>query len=186
MPRAGLDRATVISAAAGVADERGYGALTMALVAERLGVRTPSLYKHVAGLAELQQGLAARATVELGDNLRDEMQGYAGRDALAVAARVMRAYVIEHPGRYAATIGADPGEELTAASRRVLGSLAAALRGYRIDPADQTHALRTLRSALHGFATLQQANGFQWNTEADESFTWMIDFLDHGLRAHLR
>lgn len=46
MPRAGLNRATVTAAAAEVADGRGLGRLTMGLVAERLGVRTPSLYKH--------------------------------------------------------------------------------------------------------------------------------------------
>jgi hypothetical protein len=57
------------------------------------------------------------------------------------------------------------------------------LRGYRIDPAAQTHALRTLRSALHGFATLQASNGFQWDTDTDESFEWLIDFLDRGLRS---
>ncbi|RSM73182.1 TetR family transcriptional regulator [Actinoplanes sp. ATCC 53533] len=181
MPRAGLDRATVIAAAAEVADERGFGGLTMGLVAERLGVRTPSLYKHVDSLAELHLGLAALAMTELGDALRDATQGYAGRDALAAAARAMRSYLTTHPGRYAATVGvADP--ELDAAGARVIGSLAAVLRGYRIDPAEQTHALRTLRSTLHGFATLQAAHGFQWDADTDQSFEWLIDFLDRGLR----
>ena len=181
MPRAGLDRAIVIAAAAEVADERGFGQLTMSLVAERLGVRTPSLYKHVDSLAELHHGLAALAMTELGDALRGATQGYAGRDALAAAARAMRSYLTSHPGRYAATVGVtDP--ELDAAGARVLESFAAVLRGYRIDPAKQTHALRTLRSTLHGFATLQAAHGFQWDADTDESFEWLIDFLDRGLR----
>ncbi|WP_433392484.1 TetR/AcrR family transcriptional regulator [Micromonospora sp. KLBMP9576] len=182
MPRAGLDRATVISAAAAVADERGFAALSMALVAERLGVRTPSLYKHVDGLAELRQGIARLAMTELGDALRDAMQGIAGRDALAAAARVFRCYVTQRPGRYAATVGAASDAGFEAAGERVIASLSAVLRGYRIAPAEQTHALRTLRSALHGFATLQQANGFQWQEDADESFAWMVDLLDRGLR----
>jgi len=54
------------------------------------------------------------------------------------------------------------------------------LRGYRIDPADRTHALRTLRSALHGFATLQASNGFQWDTHADESFALAYRFPGPG------
>ncbi|WP_083972483.1 TetR/AcrR family transcriptional regulator [Actinoplanes awajinensis] len=182
MPRAGLDRATVIAAAAAVADERGFGQLTMGLVAERLGVRTPSLYKHVDSLAALQQGLAALAMNELSDALRDATQGYAGRDALAAAARAMRSYVVGHPGRYAATVGVTSDPEVDAAGARGIASLAAVLRGYAIDPADQTHALRTLRSTLHGFATLQGANGFQWNADTDQSFEWLIDFLDRGLR----
>jgi hypothetical protein len=45
------------------------------------------------------------------------------------------------------------------------------------------HALRMLRSLSHGFATLQAANGFQWSTDIDESFEWLIAFADQGLRA---
>ncbi|WP_326554225.1 TetR-like C-terminal domain-containing protein [Micromonospora sp. NBC_01813] len=172
----------MIATAAAAADERGFASLTMALVAERLGVRTPSLYKHVDGLAELQQGIAALAATELGDALRDAMQGVAGREALTAAARVIRSYASNHPGRYAATTGAALDAEFEASSTRVLESLSAALRGYRIDPAEQTHALRTLRSALHGFATIEQSNGFQLAADVDESFAWMIDFLDRGLR----
>ena len=44
------------------------------------------------------------ALTELGDALRDALKGRAGRDALSAAARTIRAFVIEHPGRYAATI----------------------------------------------------------------------------------
>lgn len=36
---------------------------------------------------------------------------------------------------------------------------------------------------LHGFATLEAAGGFQMNTDIDDSFAWMITFVDRGLRA---
>ncbi|MDG4766648.1 WHG domain-containing protein [Solwaraspora sp. WMMD406] len=182
MPRAGLDRVTVIATGAMVADEQGFAALTMAVVAQRLGVRTPSLYKHVDSLAELQQGIAALAMTELDDALRDALQGVAGRDALTAAARVIRSYVTEHPGRYAATVGAARDADFGASSARALESLSAVLRGYPVAPAERIHALRTLRSALHGFATLEQSKGFQLTADIDESFEWMVDFLDRGLR----
>jgi WHG domain-containing protein len=40
-----------------------------------------------------------------------------------------------------------------------------------------------LRSMLHGFATVEAAGGFQMDADVDDSFTWMIDFIDRGLRA---
>jgi hypothetical protein len=98
----------------------------------------------------------------------------------------MRTFVVEHPGRYAATTGAvptGPDDPLSVAANRVLGSLAAVLRGYPIAPEDFDHALRTLRSLIHGFATLQAGNGFQWNVDTDQSFEWLIEFTDRGLRA---
>lgn len=63
-----------------------------------------------------------------------------------------------------------------------MDSWAAMLHGYRIDPAQQTHALRMLRSLLHGFTTLEIAGSFQLGTDLGDSFDWMIDFVDQSLR----
>lgn len=189
MPRAGLDPAIVTKAAAALADEVGLAHLSMSLVAERLGVRGPSLYKHVDGLTNLTHRIAVLAATELGDELRDAMQGRAGGDALAAAAQTIRAYVEQHPGRYAATVGvrtADPDDPLTIALERMLASFAAVLRGYRLGPGDEIHALRMLRSVLHGFATLEASDGFQLSTDVDASFTWLVEFLDRGLRGSSR
>lgn len=186
MPRAGLDPATVTAAAADLADEINPLPLTMSIVAERLGVKAPSLYKHVDGLADLTHRIAILGATELGDTIRDDVQGRSGSDALAAAAHAIRAFVKEHPGRYAATVGitsTGPEDPLNPALDRVLGSLGAVLHGYGIDPADEVHAIRMLRSMLHGFATLETANGFQINTDIDESFAWMLAFIDRGLRA---
>jgi AcrR family transcriptional regulator len=186
MPRAGLVAATVTEAAADLADEISPAQLNMSVVAERLGVKTPSLYKHVDGLADLTHRIAVLGANELGDSLRDAMQGLAGGDALLAAAQAVRAYVKEHPGRYAATVGATPSgpdDPLAAAMQRPLDSFAAVLRGYRLDPEQQIHAIRMLRSMLHGFATLETSNGFQMSTDIDESFAWLVTFIDRGLRA---
>jgi AcrR family transcriptional regulator len=175
----------VVAAGAAIADEVGLAGLSMGLVAERLGVRTPSLYKHIDGLADLQRRIALLAMTEAGDAIRDAMQGLAGPAALDALARALRDFVLAHPGRYAATVGeksGGPDDPLTIAGDRVIGSMSAVLRGYEIKPADMDHALRTLRSLLHGFATLQVANGFQWNADTEESFTWLIAFADRGLR----
>ncbi|WP_308120851.1 TetR/AcrR family transcriptional regulator [Paractinoplanes bogorensis] len=184
MPRAGLDPAAVTLAAAGLADEVGLANVTMGALAERLGVRAPSLYKHIDSQADLNRRIALLVAEELGDQLRSALQGRSGRDALAAAAHTMRNYIIEHPGRYAATVRlavTGPDDPLAIAGGRVLESLAAVLIGYDIDPADTVHALRLLRSLFHGFATIQAAGGFEMDTDVDESFNWIVDFIDRGL-----
>lgn len=186
MPRAGLARDDVIAGAAALSDEVGYQALTMGLLAQRLGVRPPSLYKHVESLAEVQHGIATLAMTELGERIRDVLQGRAGLDALGALLTATRAYVTEHPGRYAATVGAGftgPDDPLLAASTRVIGSIAAVLRGYGVGEGEMDHAIRTIRCTLHGFASLQASGGFQWTGDPEESFGWMIGFIDRGLRA---
>jgi len=158
----------------------------MGLLAERLGVRTPSLYKHVDNIADLTHRIGVLAMGELADAIGDAIQGRSGTDALVAAARAMRSFVNEHPGRYAAGNAArptGPDDPLLPAARRVLDSLAAALRGYALDPDDQIHALRMLRSMLHGFATLEESGGFMIDTSIDDSFDWMVSLVDQGLRA---
>ncbi len=186
MPRAGLDPAAVVAAAAALADEVGPANLTMGLLAERLGVRTPSLYKHVTSQEDLNRRIAALALNEAADVVGAATQGYAGRDALAAAAHAFRRFVVSHPGRYAATLGVEPtasDDPLAVSARRGLDSFVSVLRGYEIPASDRDHALRMLRSLFHGFATLQAANGFQWSADVDESFDWLISFADRGLRA---
>lgn len=186
MPRAGLSAAAVTEAGAALADEIGFPQLSMGLVAERLGVRTPSLYKHVVSQAELSHRIGVLAMDELADTLRDALQGRSGRDALVAGAHAMRAYVREHPGRYAAGNAAratGPDDPLRPATRRVLASWTAMVHGYGLDPREEIHALRLLRSVLDGFSTFEASGGFQIDTSVDESFTWVLGFLDRGLRA---
>lgn len=169
-----------------LADEIGFDRLSMGLLAERLGVKTPSLYKHVDSFADLAHRIAVLALTELGNTIRDVTQGRAGSDALAAAAQAMRMYVKDHPGRYAAGNGArptGPDDPLIPASDRLLGSLSAVLRGYQLDPSQEIHALRMLRSMLQGFATLEVTGGFQIDTDVDNSFTWMVNLIDHGLQS---
>ena len=187
MPRSGLAPASVTAAGAVLADEIGFDRLSMGVLAERLGVKTPSLYKHVDSLADLAHRIAVVAATELGDAIRDATQGRSGSDALAAAAATIRTYARDHPGRYEAANGAresGPEDPLVAARARLLDSFAAALLGYRLDPGQQIHALRMLRSVLHGFVTLDAAGAFQLDTDVDDSFAWMVDFIDHGLRTH--
>lgn len=186
MPRTGLSSEDVIAAAAALADEAGFRELTMGLLAERLGIRTPSLYKHVSDLADLRHRVATLAMTELGEAVRDALQGKSGLDALDALLTTVRGYVTAHPGRYTATIGArftGPDDPLFAAGRRLLGSIAAVLRGYGISEAEMNHAIRTLRSTIHGYAALQAADGFQWSGDPGKTFDWMIRFIDGGLRA---
>ena len=186
MPRTGLSSEEMVAAAAALADEAGFGELTMGLLAERLGIRTPSLYKHVADLADLRHRVATLAMTELGEAVRDALQGRSGADALDALLTTARDYVTAHPGRYTATVGArftGPDDPLLAAASRLIGSIAAVLRGYGISDAEMDHAVRTIRCTIHGYAVLQAADGFQWSGDPGKTFDWMTRFIDGGLRA---
>jgi AcrR family transcriptional regulator len=182
----GLNTGEVVAAGATLADEIGFSAVSLAVLADRLGVRPPALYKHIDGLADLQHRIAALAMTEFGEDLREALQGKSGSDALAALFTTMRSYVEQHPGRYSATTGAvfrGADDPLLMAGLRVINSIRAVLAGYGIAPGEMDHAIRAVRCIIHGFAVLQAANGFQWGNDPEDSFAWMIRFVDAGLRA---
>ena len=54
-------------------------------------------------------------------------------------------------------------------------------RLFGVSDQEMNHAIRTVRCTLHGFAMLEASRGFQWDADPDESFQWMISFIDRGL-----
>jgi AcrR family transcriptional regulator len=173
----------VVAEAAAVADELGYDKLTLAVIAERLGVRLPSLYKHVASLDALRKELAALATRELAEALTAAAVGRAGSEALRAVADAYREYGRAHPGRYAATVRApgpaDAGHQ--AGTEAVLRVVFAVMAGYRITGDDAVDATRALRAGLHGFLTLESAGGFGLPRDIDRSYERFVAAFDTAL-----
>ncbi len=180
MPRVGLTQERVVDEAAALADEVGYDGLTLARLAQRCGVRVPSLYKHVDGLGALRGLVAVRAVRELGDDLRSAAVGRARTDALSAVAAGYRAYARRYPGRYAATLRAPSSDDeaLAVAGAAVLDVAFAVLAGYGIEGDDAVDATRVLRSALHGFVSLEGAGGFGMPHDVDRSFARLLAGLD--------
>jgi AcrR family transcriptional regulator len=185
MPRAGLSTRRVIDEAATLADEVGLTNLTLAAVADRLGVRLPSLYKHVAGMPALQRELTIRAKVEMTRVFARATVGKSRGQALRALASAYRDWARQHPGLYAAGVRAprddDPeDQEASAAAADVVFD---ALAGYELDDVTAVDAVRTLRAALHGFIDLEAAGAFGLDRPPDQSLAWMLDTLDNSLAA---
>jgi AcrR family transcriptional regulator len=73
--RLGINRDAVIRAAAKIADDEGWDALTLARVAAKLRVRPPSLYNHVGGLEGLRRELKVLALRDLNTALSRATKG---------------------------------------------------------------------------------------------------------------
>jgi AcrR family transcriptional regulator len=96
--------AQIVEAARAILEQEGREALTMRRVADRLGIRAPSLYKHVASKDELEALLIAEAFRGFGAALHaalDALPPRAGRRrGLAALAAVYRSWALAHPHLY--------------------------------------------------------------------------------------
>ncbi len=185
MPRAGLTPAVIVDAAASLADRDGLDRVTVSAVARLVDVKPASIYAHLDGADDLLDRLTQLALTEMAEQAADAVAGRSGRDALAAWADVLRAYAVEHPGRYAASHRRLDRAAAQAGDGPRHASLAAAiLRGYGVPESDHVHAVRLLGATVHGYLDLEAAGSFAHSSPPPaESWPRVINALDALLRS---
>jgi AcrR family transcriptional regulator len=177
----GLDRQTVIEAAAAMADDEGLASLTLAALAQRLGIRSQSLYAHVDGLDGLHHDLALHGIRLIHDDLREAVVGRSGRDALYAIAQAHIDFARRHPGVYQATVGRSRDDELLAALIRAAEPFERVIQSFGADGEDVAHAHRAFWSAIHGFVSLEAAGLTRGPAPTDETVRRIVAMFADAL-----
>ncbi|OUC92294.1 TetR/AcrR family transcriptional regulator [Streptosporangium minutum] len=180
MARAGLTAERVTEAAADLADAVGFENITVSALARSFGVKDASLYSHVRNLRDLRERVALLAAGELADRIAAAVAGRAGKEAMVAFANAYRNYALAHPGRYAATqaVQLDPAAlARSTVYARTIELTHAMLRAYRLAEPDLTDAGRLLRSAFHGYITLEANGGFSHSRAVQRSWERALDGL---------
>ncbi len=184
--RGPVDKELVVKTAAVIADSEGVDEVTLTRVAKELNISQPALYRHVDGYDDLIRSLGLEGRQVLVEALTAAAVGVAGDDAVRAMGRAWRQVVLDRPGVYAATdrspCAGDP--ELEEAVDDVIDVLGLALVGFGLDSEDQVHVARTLRSAFHGFATLEAGDGHPRPHNLDDTYEHLLDLLIAGIRTH--
>lgn len=142
----------------------GLAALTMQSVAQRVGVRTPSLYKRVGGRDELIQLIAEASLTELTDRL-DAASG-----AIDLANR-FREFGHEFPAAFQLITTPGAGVPVArpefgiAASRPIL-DIARTLAGEK----RALEAARTLTAWATGFISMELHGGFNLGGDVEQAW----------------
>jgi len=191
--RTSLD--AILAAGREILERDGLGGLTMQAVAERVGVRAPSLYKRVRNRSELVRLIAAAAVVDLGERLDAESDAGGvsnagdgrvdGRDAalaeVARLARTVRSFAHERPAAYGLVFapGDDSGLEVEA-----LREASAPLLAVAADLAGPEHALdaaRTLTAWVTGFISMELSGAFRLGGDVDRAFEFGVERIAEAL-----
>jgi AcrR family transcriptional regulator len=166
----------VIGEAARILDERGAEGLTLAALAESLGVRVPSLYNHVGGMPAVQRGIMLAAKQALGDALAQAAVGKSRDDAITAMAVAYREWALKHPGQYPTTVRAPLPDDApdVAATTSFVVVIFTVLDGYDLHDDDAVDATRFLRAALHGFVSLETSGAFEMPRDLERSFQRLV------------
>lgn len=168
---------TILNAFISIVEEKGLENITLHQVADRLGVKSPSLYNHVSGISELSTGLAKLAVQRLEEVVRDAAVGRSKTEALTQIAIAYRKFARENPEFYKATLKLSVNNEgeLQESTLAVVRIICQVMEPYHYNEEDVIHFVRGFRSALHGFVSLEEAGYFKSAIGADKSYRRLIN-----------
>ncbi|TLN14095.1 TetR/AcrR family transcriptional regulator [bacterium] len=185
-PKKRIDKDTVVRTAATLMEEGGADALSLTRLAGKLGIQTPSLYNHIDGLGGLQRELTLMSARNLADRMEQAAIGRSGNQAILAIAQAYREYIKSVPALYQNSLRAsgnraqkDP--ELEALEERTVRVVLVVVESFGLRGDDAIHAVRGLRSLIHGFASLEVAGGFGMPLDCDESFRRLLEIYIRGL-----
>ena len=156
--------AEVIAAAGEILEVEGLEALTMRRLADDLGIRAPSLYKHLPDKAALRSALVEQAFAQMGASLHaavdpDDLSG-----SVAPLLRAYRANGLAHPNLYRlATVGPLSREPLPNGLEEWAGTPFFLVTG-------EPFLAQALWAFAHGMVILEIDGRFQDTSELDR--TW--------------
>ncbi|AJS61014.1 TetR/AcrR family transcriptional regulator [Paenibacillus sp. IHBB 10380] len=180
----GLDRNIILAAATELADKHGLETLTLSALAEKLSIRSPSLYNHIDGLPGLRVDLAVYGLQQLRHMMIDAVIGKSGNEAARSLAISYVKFARLHPGLYEAVYRPQSitSSDLEEAGNALVEMIIRVLEPFQLGEVQTIHSVRGLRSLLHGFASLEQNDGFRMSIDRDESLHYMIDTFLQGLK----
>ena len=166
----------IVGAARKLISRDGLDALSMQAVAAVVGVKAPSLYKHVADRKALVRAVVADVAAEMQRALEAAATTGAAASDLRAMAHAYRAYAQKLPRLYAllfASEGTDAQLPTKAYAPfvQVLLERTSALTG----PRDALNGGRLLVAFSHGFVSMESAGAFHLSGDLDEAYSYGVD-----------
>ncbi|WP_345802376.1 TetR-like C-terminal domain-containing protein [Microbacterium sp. AZCO] len=165
--------AEIVGAGQELLEDGGPARLTMQSVAERVGVRAPSLYKRVRDRDALLAAVVAATLDELTRRLA------ASDGSLEGLARAYRAFARERPEGFRLLFSSTPPQDaLDRSSAAILESV----RGFVGDDR-ALEAARLVVAWATGFLQMELAGAFRLGGDLDDAFAFGLATLRRGLEA---
>lgn len=183
--KAGLDKTTIIKAAADIADTKGIANVSLKVLASELGIKSPSLYKHFSGgLEELNKELMLYGWRSLEGEITKAAIGKAKDDAIIAVCYAYRDFAHHHKGLFEAMqwYNMYRSEEHLQATRRTIDILFQVLEAYGLTETQKIHCVRMLRGFLQGFSSIESHGGYGNPLSPDDTFDFALKTMLNGIR----
>ncbi|MEZ4619556.1 MAG: TetR/AcrR family transcriptional regulator [Caldilineaceae bacterium] len=185
MPYPGqVDQARIVEQARAMIEAEGVEAMSLQKLATALGVKAPSLYRHVGSKAELLRAVNAGTIAQLISALHDagnQQQGLPQARLVAILRR-FRQFAHAHPQCYLLFFTAQIGD--TRPDEAWLVELVLPIQALMAEIVGEVASLSALRGALalaHGFVMLELHQQLQRGGDLEATFVQAIEVYLRGL-----
>src|SRR4051812_36582788 len=175
-PRTSTD--AILAAGEELLEARGVDAVTMQAIADRVGVRAPSLYKRFANRTALLAALADAGFAEQAATFRAVVRGTDPAADVARLATAYRAFAHRRPQMYR-LLFLELGDAAEGATdpRRSAAQPLLELTERLVGKERSLDAARLLTAFVHGFVSMELGGAFRLGGNVDEAYRYGVDTL---------
>lgn len=180
----GLNKEIIVDAAKELIEQDGFSAFSMRKLAEKLNVKTASLYAHIDSMEVLFTEIGLSALREQRDCLLNAVAEQHGDIAIIALAEGYRRFAAKHAELYKIIMQMPSGDDavLKEAAAMTAEPFMRVLGDYRLTEKQKMHWQRVLRGLMHGFVSEEQSGYFShYPVSVEESYKTAIRCLVNGL-----
>ncbi len=180
-----ITKEAVIQATSDIADSDGLNKISLKVVAERLNIRTPSLYNHIDSLDGLLREVAHTGMRAMNDQMTQAAIGHSGDEAIKSISIAYFNYIIAHPGIYEIIQWAHwhGNSETAAIFDNYKALIMKLILSCNLKTQKNDEILSLLTGILHGYSSLELGKALKNPEEALLGLANSIDIVLLGLHA---
>lgn len=180
----GLNKEIIINTAIELIEQDGFPAFSMRKLAEKLNVKTASLYAHIESMEALFTEIGLAALREQRNCLLNAVGEQHGDAAVTALADGYRHFAAEHAELYKIIMQMPSGDDaiLKEAAAMTAEPFMRVLADYELSEEQRMHWQRVLRGLMHGFVSEAQAGYFShYPLSVEESYEIAVRCMIEGL-----
>lgn len=182
----GLNREIIVNTAKEMIENDGIGQFSMHKLADKLNVKTASLYTHIENMDTLLTDVGLAVLSEQKNYLLEAISNKQGDEAIRALAENYRKFALEHIKlyRFIMQMPSSDNKLLQDAAAMTAEPFMNVLEDFNIPQNRKMHWQRALRGLMHGFISEEHYGYFShYPVTIDESYKIAIDCIINGLHA---
>lgn len=185
----GLTKGKIVTEAVQMIEETGNSTVSLHQLAQRLGIKTPSLCSHIENTVALQHAIFQYAIEKFVTDLNAATAGKEKDEAVMAFARAYHSFAMENRGLYRLIMSMPRNNDETEKelAMPLLKTATRLLAPYGLPEEALAHWQRVFRAILHGFVSQEDLGYFYYyqNADLEESRDIAIGCFLTGLHAQL-